>query len=61
MMPKLICKLFGHITKESFYSGETAIVTDRLTGRDRTVPVMYEKKAESCPRCHVKLIEAENT
>ena len=51
MIPKLICFIFGHERHWYSYTGETAKITDRLTGNLITVPVRIEKDYSICPRC----------
>lgn len=51
MIPKILCFIFGHRLWADVYTGNTAVITDRLTGGDRKIPIMTKKKNSDCPRC----------
>lgn len=51
MIPKLICKIFGHIRHTNFYVGMTN--ADDVFGRK--IPLMERRWNKLCPRCGAKL------
>ena len=55
MIAKLICWLFGHKFYMDLYTGETATLTDNLTGGDRKVPLMKRVLVSRCDRCGKQL------
>ena len=57
MIPRLICKLFGHKIWEDVYTGETAEITNRLTGNLMKVPIIRPERNDACPRCGKPLEE----
>ena len=51
MIPKLICKLFGHIKFTDVFIGQIVEITDQLTGQLKTIPIVKPEVNDICPRC----------
>lgn len=52
MIPRLICKLFGHKRREKYYTPEDIEI---INGSRFHVDVWHWRENEVCPRCGQKL------